>query len=101
MSCAQFQDAQLVEFLLSPDVQVQLPADEQEVKSVLSAEQVVKLFKECVPGVQKMLFRQQPGQCVLKFLPMAYQDGWNAFKGTPQHDHFKWLFRRVVHYAHE
>lgn len=96
-----FQCAPLVERLLSPDVQVQLPACSEEVPAKLTATQVAKVFTDHVPGVQKFLFRQQRGQYVLKFMQMAYQDGWSAFRGTALHDHLKWLMRLIVHYGYE
>jgi hypothetical protein len=93
--------AQLVAHLLSPAVQVQLPVASEEVQAKLSASAVAKVFSDHVPGIQRMLFRQQRGQCVLKFLQVAYKDGWSAFKGTALQDHLTWLMRTIVHYGHE
>lgn len=101
MPLAELQNAKLVQLLLSPDVQVQLPSESEEVKAYLSAAQVGKVFTDHVPGVRKFLFRQQPGQHVLKFLQTAYKDGWTAFRGTALQDHLKWLMRLIVHYGHE
>lgn len=98
---AKFQTAQLVECLLSEDTQVQLPSESEEVVATLTAAQVAKIFTNNVPGVQRFLFRGQQGQCVLKFLQIAYKDGWSVFRGTPLQDHLKWLMRLVVHYGHE
>lgn len=91
---------QLLEALLSSDVCVQLPADGQEVKAHLSAAQVAKVFTDHVPGVRNFLFRQQRGQHVLKFLQVAYAEGWSAFRGTSLDHHLKWLMRLIVHYGH-
>jgi hypothetical protein len=101
MNSTNAQRARLVENLLSPEVQVHLPADGEEVEAKLSAAEVAKVFTEHVPGVGKFLFRQQPGQYVLKFVQVAYKDGWNAFRGTDLHDHLKWLMRLIVHYGYE
>lgn len=101
MAPIKFQSAQLVERFLSSEVQVQLPVDGEEVKAQLTAAQVAKVFTDHVPGVRKFLFRQQRGQYVLKFLQMAYKDGWSIFRGTALHDHLKWLMRLIVHYGHE
>jgi len=67
----------------------------------LTSTEVAKVFTDHVPGVQKLLFRQQRGQCVLKFLQVAYKDGWSAFRATPLDNHLKWLMRLIVHYGHE
>lgn len=101
MPLAELQNAKLVQLLLSPDVQVQLPSEGEEVKAYLSVAEVGKVFTDHVPGVRKFLFRQQPGQHVLKFLQTAYKDGWTAFRGTALQDHLKWLMRLIVHYGHE
>jgi hypothetical protein len=101
MAAMKLHTAQMVAHLLSPAVQVQLPQESEEVQAKLSASEVAKVFCDHVPGVQRMLFRQQRGQCVLKFLQIAYKDGWSAFKGTDLQDHLKWLMRTIVHYGHE
>jgi hypothetical protein len=101
MASAQIQSARLVEILLSPEIQVQLPQESEEVPAKLSADEVAKVFTDHVPGVRTFLFRQQRGQYVLRFLQSAYKDGWSAFQGTPLHDHLKWLIRLIVHYGHE
>jgi hypothetical protein len=101
MASAQIQSARLVELLLSPETQVQLPQESEEVPASLSAAEVAKVFTDHVPGVRTFLFRQQRGQYVLRFLQSAYKDGWSAFQGTPVQDHLKWLMRLIVHYGHE
>lgn len=101
MASTKFQSAQLVECLLSPKVQVQLPVEAEEVKAKLSPAQVAKVFTDLVPGVRTFLFRQQRGQFVLKFIQSVYKDGWSAFRGTALHDHLKSLMRVVVHYGHD
>jgi hypothetical protein len=92
---------ELVERMLSPEVQVQIPVTVEEVEAKLTSEQVAEVFAKHVPGVRNFLFRQQYGQYVIRFMQMAYQDGFRAFKGTPLEDHLKWLFRLIVHYGQE
>lgn len=101
MISTKFQNAQLIECLLSPQVQVQLPAESEEVPAKLKPAEVAKVFTDHVPGVGNFLFRQQRGQYVLKFIQIAYKDGWTAFQATPLHNHLKWLMRLIVHYGHE
>jgi hypothetical protein len=101
MTLSQVQSCLLVERLLSAEVQVQAPTDGEEVEMKLSAEQVAKVFTDHVKGVKAFLFRQQPGQHVLKFLPVAYNTGFRAFHGTALDNHLKWLFRLIVHYAYD
>lgn len=95
------QRAELVERMLSPEVQVQVPVSVEEVEAKLTSEQVAEVFTRHVPGVHNFLFRQQPGQHALRFMQSAYQDGFRAFKGTALEQHLKWLFRLIVHYGHE
>jgi len=90
-----------VEKLLSPQVQVQIQEDIKEIDAKLTAAEVARVFTEHVPGVRSFLFREQPGQYVLKFLQVAYKDGWSAFRGTEIHNHLKWLMRLIVHHGHE
>jgi hypothetical protein len=92
---------QLVEHLLSPAVQVQLPVAASEEPMQLSAAEVSKVFTEHVPGVQKFLYREMADQLSLNFMVTAYQVGLNAFVGTALHDHLLWLFRLIVHYGHQ
>merc|ERR1712196_127781 len=101
MAATQGQSTQLVERLMSSEVQVQLPEECKEVPAKLSAAEVEEVFTDHVAVVRNFLFRQQPGQHVLKFLQMAYKDGWTAFRGTPLQDHLKWLLRSIVHYGYE
>ncbi|CAE7258090.1 SLC30A9 [Symbiodinium natans] len=91
----------LVNLLLSEGVQVPLPAEATEEKEKLSQEEVKKVFKDHVPGVQKFLFRDQPGQYSLNFLATAYSGGLRAFSGTAMENHLKWLMRTIVHYGHD
>lgn len=91
----------LVNLLLSPAVQVPLPAEATKEDEKLSQEEVKKVFKEHVKGVEKYLFRDMPGQYSLNFLASAYQNGLRAFNGTPMDNHLKWLMRSIVHYGHE
>jgi hypothetical protein len=93
--------AKLVECLLSEEVQVPLPMVSEEVQTRLTPAEVAKVFTDHVPGVRKLLFRQQSGQYVLNFLQSAYKDGWSAFRGTPLEGHLKWLMRLIVHHGHE
>lgn len=101
MASATIQGSKLVECLLSAEVQVPLPTASEEEQARLTPAEVAKVFTDHVPGVHKLLFRQQRGQCVLKFLQMAYNDGWSAFNGTALENHLKWLMRLIVHYGHE
>jgi hypothetical protein len=82
-------------------VQVQAPEECEHVEAILTPEQVRKVFTDHVPGVATFLFRQMPGQFSLQFLVTAYEDGFRAFQGTALHDHFKSLFRLIVHHGHE
>ncbi|CAK8985620.1 unnamed protein product [Durusdinium trenchii] len=93
--------AALVDLLLSSNVQVPLPAEAKEEPEKLKQEEVKKVFKEHVPGVEKFLFREMHGQYSLNFLASAYQNGLRAFNGTPMDNHLKWLMRSIVHYGHE
>mmetsp|Transcript_41722 Transcript_41722/g.129254 ORF Transcript_41722/g.129254 Transcript_41722/m.129254 type:complete len:375 (-) Transcript_41722:148-1272(-) len=93
--------ASLVQRLLSPAVQVPLPAEAGEVPPKLSPQEVEKVFTDNVPGVRGFLFRQKPGQPSLKFLVSAYREGLRAFKGTALDAHLARLLRLVVHRGHE
>jgi hypothetical protein len=101
MGITDFQCGKIAECLVSPAVQVQLPVYQEQVQAKLSAAEVTRVFTDHVPGVQTFLFRQQRGQCVLKFVQLAYQDGWSAFRGTDIQDHLKSLMRLIVHHGHE
>jgi len=90
----------LVDVLLSSAVQVPLPAEATEEPAKLKEEEVKKVFKDHVKGVEKFLFRDMPGQYSLNFLASAYQSGLRAFNGTPMDNHLKWLMRSIVHYGH-
>lgn len=92
---------QLVEHLLSPAVQVQLPLPASEVSLQLSPAIVAQVFKQHVPGVEHFLYRDLPDKHSLEFIVTAYTHGLNAFAGTPLHDHLLWLLRLIVHYAHD
>jgi hypothetical protein len=92
---------QLVEHLLSPAVQVQLPAAASDEPLQLSPAEVCKLFKEHIPGVENFLYRDIPGNHSLDFIVTGYTYGLKAFIGTPLHDHLLWLLRLIVHYAHD
>jgi len=93
--------SRLVAALLSPAVQVQEPADVEDVPCKLSPEEVAQVFSDHVPGVCNFLFRQQPGVYSLNFIVAAYETGLAAFRNTPLHSHFTRLLRLVVHYGHE
>ena len=53
--------ARLVDVLLSPAVQVQIPCEAVEETGRLSAEEFSKVFVTHVPGVQSLLYRPMPG----------------------------------------
>jgi hypothetical protein len=89
----------LVETLLSPAVQLQLPGEASEEAARLSAEEVRQLFIKHVPGVQKFLYRELSGQYALEFIVSAYLNGIQAFAGTELHNHLLWLMRSIVHEA--
>jgi hypothetical protein len=91
----------LVEHLLSPAVQVELPVAASEEHPQLSAAEVRKVFIEHVPGVENFLYREMADKRSLDFIVTGYQVGLNAFAGTPLHDHLLWLLRLIVHYGHE
>lgn len=95
------QRAELVDNMLSPQVQVRVAASVEEVEARLTSEQVAEVFTKHVPGVCNFLFRQQPGQFALSFVQMAYRDGFRAFKGTALENHLKWLLRIIVHYGYD
>jgi hypothetical protein len=90
----------LVERLLSPAVQVQLPTAASEEPLRLSPAHVSEVFKEHVPGVEKFLYRDMAGKHSLEFIVKGYMHGLNAFIDTPLHDHLLWLLRIIVHYGH-
>jgi len=87
----------LVERLLSPAVQVQLPIDASEEPERLSAEEVEQVFIDHVPGVQEFLYRDMEGEFALQYLVVAYTSGLRAFVGTPLYSHLLWLLRTIVH----
>lgn len=92
---------ELIEHLLSPAVQVELPVAACEEPVQLSAAEVSQVFIEHVPGVEKFLYRDMPGMRSLDFIVTGYQKGLNAFAGTPLHDHLLWLLRLIVHHGHQ
>jgi len=92
---------QLVEHLLSPAVQVELPVAASEENPQLTPAEVSEVFIEHVPDVENFLYRDMAGQRSLNFIITAYQVGLNAFMGTPLEDHLMWLLRLIVHYGHE
>eukprot|EP00930_Biecheleria_cincta_P056015 TRINITY_DN42226_c0_g1_i1.p1 TRINITY_DN42226_c0_g1~~TRINITY_DN42226_c0_g1_i1.p1 ORF type:complete len:482 (+),score=76.90 TRINITY_DN42226_c0_g1_i1:153-1598(+) len=92
----------LVDHLLSSAVQLPLPADEvTEEPKRLSAEEVERVFRDNVPGVEKFLYRNQHGNYSMNYLKLAYENGVHKFRGTDLENHFTWLMRKVVHYAEE
>lgn len=91
----------LVEKLLSPAVQAQVPVDAVEEPARLSAAEISTLFAERVPGVHEFLYRQQPGVPSLTFIQEAYREGLSAFRGTALDKHLTCLLRLVVHHGHE
>jgi len=90
----------LVEFLLSPAVQVPLPLEIAEEPARLSHEEVKNIFIQHVPGVRQFLFRGQQGNYSLNFLANVYYDGFGTFKGTSLDKHLLWRMRSIVHHAH-
>merc|ERR1719253_2135680 len=58
----------LVEVMLTPAFQVPLPAPVTEEPERLSPDEIRSLFKEHVPGVERMLFRDQHGNYSLEFI---------------------------------
>jgi len=90
----------LVDRLLSPAVQVQLPVNATEEPEQLSAKEVEQVFIDNVPGVQEFLYRDMEGEFALQFLVVAYKSGLRAFVGTPLHSHLLWLLRTIVHNGH-
>jgi len=90
----------LLERLLSPAAQVQLPLDAVEEPEKLSAKEVEQVFIDHVPGVQEFLYRDMEGEFATQFLVVAYKSGLRAFVGTPLHLHLLWLFRTIVHHGH-
>lgn len=91
----------LKRIILSTAVQVQLPKEVEEVPCKLSSDEVKSVFINCVPRVDKYLYRGQAGQYSLPFMVSTYEHGLSTFVGTPVHQHLLWLYRSVVHYAHE
>merc|ERR1719261_2151424 len=75
----------LVEVMLTPAFQVPLPAPVTEEPARLSADEIRSLFKEHVPGVERMLFRDQCGNYALDFIVSAYFNGFRAFQHTDMH----------------
>lgn len=92
---------ELVDHLLSADVQVPLPLDIDDVPAKLTQDEVKAVFIEHVPGVERFLYRMQPEVRSLQFCLTAYQDGLAAYRGTPAHEQLVRLMRYVVHQAHE
>uniref|UniRef100_A0A7S1RHY9 Uncharacterized protein n=1 Tax=Alexandrium catenella TaxID=2925 RepID=A0A7S1RHY9_ALECA len=93
--------ARLKQRLLSPAVQVPEVDGLTEVPDKLSAEEVAQVFKDHVPGVEKLLYRQQRGNFSIKFIQSAYSEGFRAFSGSDMHQHLLWLMRLIVHHGHE
>lgn len=91
----------LLERLLSPEVHVPVPVEIPEEPARLSQEQVRALFVKHVPGVERFLYRDMPGQFAFAFIPMAYAFGLRAFQGTAVHGHLLSLLRVTVHHAHD
>jgi len=92
--------AKLVERMLSPAVQVPLPAEAAEEPAKLSPAEVETVFTEHVKGVRQFLYRDMHGQYSLSFIKSAYSEGLRAFRGTPVHGHLLALMRLIVHHAH-
>jgi len=93
--------ARLRRRLASPAVQVPEPGELEEVPARLGAEEVAKVFKDHVPGVERLIYRQQPGNYSLGFIQSAYAEGLRAFSGSDMHEHLMWLMRLIVHHGHE
>lgn len=91
----------LTAHLLSPEVQVQIPQEAQEVPARLSLEEVAEVVRRHVPGVDQFLYRGQDGDYSLGFMQTAYMDGLAAFRDTPVHTHLLWLLRLIVHHGQE
>lgn len=100
-ACRQERLSSLVEHMLSPEVQVKLPAQASDEPVRLSDSQVAKVFVDHVPGVSKLLFREQRGKHVLDFLKVGYRDGFSAFRGTPLNQHLTRLLRAIVHHGYD
>eukprot|EP00929_Paragymnodinium_shiwhaense_P116986 TRINITY_DN8707_c0_g1_i6.p1 TRINITY_DN8707_c0_g1~~TRINITY_DN8707_c0_g1_i6.p1 ORF type:complete len:467 (+),score=131.77 TRINITY_DN8707_c0_g1_i6:72-1472(+) len=98
--CRSPRQQKLIDKLLSPSVQVPLPAQASEEEAKLDAAGVRKVFIDHVPGVEKFLYREMHGNYCLKFMVSAYFDGLRAFKATEMHNHLLWLYRRVIHHGH-
>jgi len=87
----------LTDRLLSDRVQVPLPESHEDVSAKFSDDEIKKVFRDHVPGVEKFLFRGKPGQYSLNFIANVYRDGLRAFEGTPVHLHLRSLLRFSVH----
>jgi len=92
--------ANLVERMMSPAVQVPLPAEATEEPAKLSADEVEKVFTDHVEGVRHFLYRDFHGEYSLNFIKRAYSDGIRAFHGTSVHGHLLALLRLIVHHGH-
>jgi len=91
----------LVNYLLSPAVQVPLPRQVPDEEEKLTAEQVRKVFVSHVAGVERFLFREMPGQYSLNFLVSTYACGLRDYNRTPLGKHLLNLFRVIVHHGHD
>jgi len=89
----------LVERLVSPAVQMQLPIDAVDEPARLTDAEVRKVFVEYVPGVEGFLYQDRPGQHSLEFITSAYRSGLDAFKATEIHGHLLSLLRLIVHHG--
>lgn len=92
----------LLDNILSSAVQLPLPGEKvKEEPARLSPEEVERVFKDNVPGVENFLYRFQDGNYSLQFMVKCYQNGVFKFSGTELEDHFTWLMRLIVHHAEE
>jgi hypothetical protein len=90
----------LVKSIMSPAVQVPLPAEATEEPAKLSADEVERVFTDHVKGVRHFLYRDFHGEYSLNFIKSAYRDGIRAFHGTSVHGHLLSLMRLIVHHGH-
>jgi hypothetical protein len=91
----------LVDHLLSPAVQVPLPTEIPDEPQRLTEEEVRRLFVKHVPGVEKFLFRDLPGQYSLSFAIESYASGLRDYNKTPLGKHLLNLLRVVVHHCYD
>jgi len=93
---------ELIDCLVSPEVQVALEKDSDEIESKLTDAEVANVFVRYLgPDVRYMLFRQLPGKYALEFIQASYRQGFTKLRGTIVENHLKWMLRSIVHYAHE